>query len=251
MQPADHPPNHRLAIRYRISPVPAGADHPAVGGVHLHQLGLDEAILRPPGRRRHLDAPAGRRATPGRVLQVVDHDLGGCAGTTTQCGDAVAHPAELAVDPPAELDDSTAVQFDGAEAPEAAFVAGEGHVRSRRRGDEGPLSEPPAGSRVLERFVDQRPVSHPQVEPSRVVAHTDSCTVVQEVGLLHAVQRLHLRRCRVVEARLDQTSAIPRHVGHVPRLPDGPRRARHHRRVEAEVGAAVVEARARTVMEIE
>ena len=120
-------------------------------------------------------------------------------------------------------------------------------VNATRRpsGDDGvrALPLPPRRAGVLERLVDQRRVAGPHVEPAAVVAHRRRRAVGQPARLLHASRRPLLgdrsgradRRRRAATRSHGMSGTF--HAFHATRRAVGRRR-----RVEAEVGAAVVEA---------
>ena len=73
-----------------------------------------------------------------------------------------------------------------AEPTEAALVARERDATSVGRHGVRPLPHPPRRACVLERFVDQRAVADPDVEPTGVVADGDARSVRHRSRLMHA-----------------------------------------------------------------
>ncbi len=106
---------------------------------------------------------------------------------------------------------------------------------------------------MLERLVDQGRAVHPHVQPATIVAQCRQAAVGQPPWLLHRAGRAPLgAHCGSgIDDHVGghQSGVVPGHVRHVPRDPRDTTlvRRRRRRRVEAEVGGAVVEAPRRSV----
>ena len=179
----------------------------------LDELGLGQGHVLPATQRSDSDHPSLPRDI------VVHHHLGRRSGARPQCSEPVALPGELPVHTLGHFIDLPARDLGHAQPAEPVLVTGEGDSLPVRRHGKGTLTHPPRRSAVLVRFVDQRRIADVHVEPSSVVAKADQSAVGHEPDLLDGRRRPSVGNGRSIERDALDARRIPRHVGHVPRLP--------------------------------